>query len=361
MTASRIGICYCYAHDDEPLKEELDKQLSTLKRQGLIKAWHDRDIGVGEEWKRKIDTHLNNSSVILLLISASFMASDYCYSVEMKRAIERHDAGEARVIPIILRPVDWEDAPFNKLQILPTNGKPIISSSRVHQDEAFLEIVLGIKKAVKELILLSTNATPIPTSSDQRASLHIEKQPINVLLIFANPRDTEPLQLAREERAIRNAIISSRYHDQIKITSLPAATVDDLHRVLLEDTFQIIHFAGHGTIDSIIMEDEQGRSYPVPHQHLVSLFTSQALSLRCLIFTAMYTVSLGEQLSSSIPLTIAIKNAITDRGALEFSKAFYRAIGAGKSIENAYQEGCIHLAIAAPQSHGGPQLLRLER
>ncbi len=218
MTASRIGICYCYAHDDEPLKEELDKQLSTLKRQGLIKAWHDRDIGVGEEWKRKIDTHLNNSSVILLLISASFMASDYCYSVEMKRAIERHDAGEARVIPIILRPVDWEDAPFNKLQILPTNGKPIISSSRVHQDEAFLEIVLGIKKAVKELILLSTNATPIPTSSDQRASLHIEKQPINVLLIFANPRDTEPLQLAREERAIRNAIISSRYRDQIKIT-----------------------------------------------------------------------------------------------------------------------------------------------
>ena len=81
---------------------------SILKRQDIITAWYDREISAGTEWEGSIDAHLNTAHVILLLISADFLASDYCYDIELTRAMERHAVGDARVIPVILRDVDWE-------------------------------------------------------------------------------------------------------------------------------------------------------------------------------------------------------------------------------------------------------------
>ena len=102
-----VEIFISYSHKDEALRERLGTHLSLLKRQGVIDAWHDRQIGAGDEWAGAIDAHLNSAAVILLLVSADFLASDYCYDLEMTRALERHDAGDARVIPVILRSVDW--------------------------------------------------------------------------------------------------------------------------------------------------------------------------------------------------------------------------------------------------------------
>jgi tetratricopeptide (TPR) repeat protein len=145
--ASTVEIFFSYSHKDEALREELEKQLSLLKRQGFIMGWHDRRIIAGQEWEGEIDTHLNTAQIILLLISPDFMASDYCYDREMQRAMERHEAGEAYVIPIILRPVDWHGAPFGKLQALPKNGKPVTRWS--NHDEAFLDVTKGIRAAVE--------------------------------------------------------------------------------------------------------------------------------------------------------------------------------------------------------------------
>src|SRR5258708_28318430 len=96
-----IEIFFSYAHKDEKLREELEKQLSLLKWQGLVTSWHDRRIVAGQEWADEIDAQLNSARIILLLVSPDFIASDYCYGVEVKRAMERHEAGEALVIPII--------------------------------------------------------------------------------------------------------------------------------------------------------------------------------------------------------------------------------------------------------------------
>src|SRR5215472_14919692 len=94
---------------DEKLRNELLEHLSTLRRQGYISEWHDRRIVAGRDWAQEIDAHLRSASLILLLISPSFIASDYCYGIEMEVALERHQAGQARVIPIILRPTDLRD------------------------------------------------------------------------------------------------------------------------------------------------------------------------------------------------------------------------------------------------------------
>jgi len=131
------------------LRNELDKHLGLLRNQGLIAQWYDRDISAGTEWAKQIDDHLNTADIILLLISPDFIASDYCYSIEMNRALERHELGDARVIPILLRPVDWKDAPFSKLQVLPQDAQPVTTWK--NQDLAFEDIAKQIRKVVNEL------------------------------------------------------------------------------------------------------------------------------------------------------------------------------------------------------------------
>src|SRR6266487_3695826 len=132
-----IEVFCSYAHKDEPQLQKLETHLNVLKRQGLISTWHDRHIVPGMDWAYAIDTHLSTASVILLLISPDFLASDYCYGIELQRALERHRANEARVIPILLRPVDWKGAPFAHLQMLPTDARPITTWR--NRDEAFAD------------------------------------------------------------------------------------------------------------------------------------------------------------------------------------------------------------------------------
>ena len=101
-----LEVFYSYSHEDETLRDELAKHLSLLEREGIVHSWHDRKIGAGKELGEEIDAHLEGADLILLLVSPDFMASEYCYGKEVKRAMARHEAGAARVIPIILRPFD---------------------------------------------------------------------------------------------------------------------------------------------------------------------------------------------------------------------------------------------------------------
>ena len=144
-----VEVFFSYSHQDETLRDELAKHLSILQRSSVIDAWHDREITAGTEWADEIDAHLNSARVILLLVSPDFMASDYCYDIELKRAMARHRAREACVIPIILRSVDWRGAPFGKLQSLPHNGKAV--TSWTNRDDAFFDVAQGIRKAIKDL------------------------------------------------------------------------------------------------------------------------------------------------------------------------------------------------------------------
>ena len=142
-----VELFLSYSHKDDALRDKLASHLKLLERQGLVRSWHDRKIDAGNEWKDQIDSHLNSAAIILLLISPDFLASDYCFDVEMKRALQRHEDASATVIPIILRPVDWKQAPFAKLQALPTNAKPITTFA--NRDVAFEEVAAGIRAAIE--------------------------------------------------------------------------------------------------------------------------------------------------------------------------------------------------------------------
>ncbi len=146
---THLSLFYSYAHRDERYRAKLQTHLATLRREGRISEWHDRNITGGSEWKGEIEKQLNGARVILLLVSADFIHSDFCMSVELTRAIERHESVDARVIPIIVRPCDWKTTPFSKLQALPENGKPI--SKWKPQDDAYVDIVDGIRKVIDEM------------------------------------------------------------------------------------------------------------------------------------------------------------------------------------------------------------------
>jgi hypothetical protein len=150
MATLPLSVFISYSHRDETYKEELEDHLAMLKHQGKIKPWQDRQIEAGTEWNQQIRAALDNADIILLLVSSSFMASEFCYGKEMTRAMMRHQNGDARVIPIIIRPAEWNEAPFGKLQVLPKDGKPVVQWPS--RDEAFLDAVKGIRRAVDSLV-----------------------------------------------------------------------------------------------------------------------------------------------------------------------------------------------------------------
>lgn len=166
---------FSYSHRDESLRDELQIHLTSLQRQNIIESWHDRRIGAGQEIDNEISKHLEDAQIILLLVSPYFIASNYCYDVEMKRAMEKHDAGEARVIPVILEPSNWHSLPFGKLLAVPTDGKPVTKFPNLH--DAFLEITLAIEKAAKEFNeKITTETTSVTFDLNVKTQPEIDSQ-----------------------------------------------------------------------------------------------------------------------------------------------------------------------------------------
>jgi internalin A len=139
-----------YSHKDEDLRAKLDAHIKLMQRTGLIETWKDRLIKPGDEWKDEIDQNLEAADMVLLFVSADFIASDFCWNKEMIRALDRHDAGEARVIPIIVRDCDWRQAKFAKLQALPKDGKAV--TLWPNRDSAWRDVAEGIKKATQDIL-----------------------------------------------------------------------------------------------------------------------------------------------------------------------------------------------------------------
>src|SRR5215831_14244218 len=138
-----------YSHADDKFRLELQKHLALLSQQDAIHVWHDREIQPGTDWKKEIDQNLEEADIVLLLVSADFMGSQYCTGVEMKRALERQDSGTARVVPILIRTCDLTGAPFTKLQWLPTGSKPVKNWS--DRDQAWTNVAKGIRTVVASL------------------------------------------------------------------------------------------------------------------------------------------------------------------------------------------------------------------
>ncbi|PQP34741.1 hypothetical protein C6A37_06175 [Desulfobacteraceae bacterium SEEP-SAG9] len=145
VNLDKTHVFITYAHEDEIYRNRLVDHLKFMERQGEISSWYDRLIDPGTNWTDEINQNLESSDIILALVSASFFASDYCYEKELQIALERHKYGRSILIPIIIRPCDWNDSPLGKIQALPTDATPV--NTWPNEDSAWTIIVQGIKKA----------------------------------------------------------------------------------------------------------------------------------------------------------------------------------------------------------------------
>jgi len=137
-----------YSHEDEAHRNLLERHLAVLIRQGHIETWHDRRLKAGDSFDTAIFQALEEADIYLLLVSANFLASDYCFSKEMALALRRQNEGKARVIPIILKSCDWRHTELGKLQALPKEGKPIMTWS--NYDDAFADVTEQIRRIVEQ-------------------------------------------------------------------------------------------------------------------------------------------------------------------------------------------------------------------
>ncbi len=169
-----VEVVFCYARKDQKFLGKLKEHLSLLLREKRITLWADIDLDAGIDWRQEVHYRLDTARMVLLLISPSFIASDYCYGVEMQRALERHERGEAHVIPILVRPVvGWQSAPFGILQVLPKNARPISLWS--DSDKACHNVVEEIKKVIEKMEeeegIVSNSKAPTDTTNSPLSTL----------------------------------------------------------------------------------------------------------------------------------------------------------------------------------------------
>jgi hypothetical protein len=211
-----IKLFYAYSNEDRNLSYQLEKHLVIFQRQGFISTWDRREIDWGSAEDDKVNSSFNTAKIILLLVSADFMVSDYSYSEEMQRAIERHDAGEAIVIPVILRPCHWQDAPFGKLPALPTGGKPVTSWS--DKDAAFLSIVQGIRNAISlpsSFLTAQAAVEQEPISAETLKDISANSGSIKIYYSYAHEDEEFVLILRRHLAGLRRVAKIDDFYDRM--------------------------------------------------------------------------------------------------------------------------------------------------
>ena len=335
---------------DAVLLEQLESHLSALQREGLIATWHKRQIIAGSFRQAEVDLHLNTASFILLLVSSDFLASDYCYGTEMQLALRRHAAKDAQVIPILLRPCVWQSAPFAGLEMLPTKAQAITLWR--DRDAAWTDVVMKIREAL----------TTRPYRREQSASgISMQErgamQTVKALFLAANPASTHRLAIDEEMRAIEQKVLAAKHRDVLIFQSAWAVRPDDLLQLLNQHRPHIVHFSGHGRSEGLSLAGNDGKEKLVTTQALKALFATLKDNIRLVFLNSCYSREQAQALVKSIDCVIGMKKSIHDDAAAVFASSFYRAIGFGRSIQEAFDQGITSLLLEGIPQEDVPELL----
>lgn len=176
MTGKPLKLFISYSHEDELLKTRLRKQFAAMERVGLLKIWDDRAIPPGGTWEQSIRDELDAADLILLLLSPSFIASEYCYGEEMSRAMHRHASNEALVVPVLIRPCQWDLLPFiERRQILPRDAKAVTDAKHwpadPNHDVPLQQVAEELLKLVRDLYSAGPVGMPASPPAEHRADI----------------------------------------------------------------------------------------------------------------------------------------------------------------------------------------------
>ena len=228
--------------------------------------------------------------------------------------------------------------------------------------------LMALFKYVRDYVVKDTEGRQCPSMSFSGATSYLnltartQEEPTmrfsNVLVVFANPKGSDPLRLGNEDRVIHECIERSKHRENIHLEIKHAARVDDFARALLEGEYRIVQFSGHGTGQGLALENEVGEVQIVPKDALAETLSDYSPPIECVILNACYSNVHERNLSMRVPYTIVMDGPISDEGATEFTRGFYDAIGADKGIEFAHKEGCRRIKLKGLPDSAVPVLYK---
>lgn len=361
---ARIFISYTPA--DENNFRRLEVHLAPLRREGLIAPWHSGMIEPGATTIVDIERNLTEADVILLLVSADFMATDDLFENELERALEHHEAGTAHVIPIIVGPVDIQRSLLAGLQPLPHGGTPVSMWAR--PEEAWLDVARGIRR-VLETIAARLAASPSVPSADAdvlatmsgafaNPSVPIGRA-IKILFLTIEPTDAARNQLGDEFRAIDQVLRESDAGHTFELVMESAVRLTDLKAILLRHRPHIVHFSRHGSKSpQLVFENDQGTAVMGLVLALGQLSAIHGDGIRCVVLNACYAESQAESICQHVDCVVSMKGSGGNMTSISFSQAFYLALGHGLSVKQAFDAGCLQITFAGSPDTEIPILLK---
>jgi hypothetical protein len=367
------SIFISYAHEDEAFKNALTQQLKGLQRQGLIAPWDDRCIDGGEAWREKIGAAIEGCQLALLLVSPAFIASDFIYAEELARLLERRSREGIRVVPLIVKPCAWKhEKPIESLQARPKDAKAIItfpeeSGARAQAWTDIVDEIAGWAKAFQKASEGGPAVPPPPTlarppvNPDAPMTSQTRGTPMTsastILFLAASPDGEQKLALDKEAREIREKIRQAEHRDALLFRTEWAVRPDDLLQYLNECRPQAVHFSGHGTASELILNDPDGQPKPVSREALKALFSLHSRTVRLVVLNACYSKAQAGAIVEVIDCAVGMNTAIGDEAAIVFAAAFYRKLGFGASVREAFEEARVALMLEGIPEDKTPELL----
>jgi hypothetical protein len=391
-----VDILLSYAERDTEGARELERHLTPLARAGKIGLWHRDRVTAGDDaqlaWKAKVQ----QAPIILLLVSADL---EIDRDSDITDALAQRQARGARVIPVLWRPVNIKDLRYRELRMIP-DGKAV--TERRDRDQAWVEVVQGIRKVVEALATQDSSApvasagahpaaertsAPSPgvaTAAKERAApsaaggdaaagqaaAPVAAAPqtvaaasapgaLKILFLGANPSDQTQLNLPKERHEIDRRIQAGSHRHRFELLDAWAVTAADLSQTLLRHQPGILHFSGHGLAQGeLVLNDESGQSAVVPAAALSRLFKLFAKKgLRCVVLNACYSAVQAAAMAQHVDCVIGISGAIEDRAAQAFTSGFYAGLAQGESVQNAFELGCVQIELMNLADADMPQLI----
>lgn len=338
----RLKVFLCHASDDKPAVRDLYRRL----RNDGTEPWLDeQDLLPGQRWQLEIPKAVRSSDAVLVLLSSNSVTKSGYVQKEIKTALDAADEqpdDRLFLIPVRLEDCEIPDrlTPFQWVNLFDDAGYDrLLRSLRRLADSIGIKIQEGPHRAV------------VP--SEQLPPL------VSILFLAADPTDTSRLRLGEELREIQEKLQLSKGRDRLELSARMSVKPADISQSLLDVEPQIVHFSGHGTrTGELCFEDSQGNSHLISGEALRALFSQFTDQVRCVILNACYSESQAQQIAKHVQYVIGTTHAIGDQAAIAFSVGFYQALGAGRSVEDAYQLGCAQIQLQGMSEHLTPILLK---
>lgn len=346
-----------YSHKDETWKDRLVTQLKVLEYEGHFATWDDRGISAGDEWRSEIEEQLDQAAVAVLLISADFLTSDFIRGQEVPRLLQRRQSEGIRIVPVIVRSCAWKSVSWlAPIQARPRDGKPLAGLAEHQADEALATLAAEIGALVKATPA-SGVAEPRPAGRPSSPAPGPKRERITLLFLAAEPTDGGKINLDEEARDIQQKIRAADHRDAIDFQTRWAVRPDDLLQALNETRPTIVHFSGHGGKGQIYFKGDDGKARPVTREALKAVFGPFRNDVRLVMLNACFSDEQARALAGVVECAAGMASAIGDRAARVFAASFYRAVGFGHSLRNAFDQGVAALMIEGIPEERKPRLL----